>query len=143
MTSAPALTPRFLEGFLCHVAIGCVDLQASEDFYTQVLGAQRFRAYPDRRTYGLANLQLVTHLCGPEAVLWNPGVYPRHFGITFAEAAAFEAMVQRCLQHGADLALPRQIRFEGRCDQHFTFMVRDPSHNLIEFKHYNNPEMAF
>ena len=136
-------TPRFLGGVLCHVAIPCVDLEAGEAFYVGALGATLFRSYPDRRTYGLANLQIVTHLSPPQAILWEPDVYPRHFGLTLAHLADFDAMVQRCLDQRVPVILPRQVRFSGQREEHLTCIVRDPSHNLVEFKHYNDPAMAF
>lgn len=142
-SSRPCADPQFQAGVLCHIAIPAVDLDASEHFYTRALGARLFRSYPDRRTYGLANLQIVTHRSSPEQVLWNPGIYPRHFGITFSDAEWFEAMVQSCLSCEVPVVLERQYRFEGRPEQHLTFIVRDPAHNLVELKHYLDAQMAF
>lgn len=139
----PPLAPHVLSGILCHVAIPCLDLEAGRAFYAGVLGATLCREYDDRKTYGLANLQIVTHLCRAEEVLWNPSVYPRHFGLTFTDPDLFEAMVARCLSSGVPMILPRQIRFPGKQEQHLTCIVRDPSHNLIEFKCYDDPAMAF
>jgi uncharacterized protein len=141
--AAADLAPRFLGGVLCHVAIPCLDLEAARAFYVDVLGATLFREYDDRKTYGWANLQIVTHLCSEQDVLWNPQVYPRHFGLTFADLAAFEAMVQRAERAQVPMILPPQRRFPGRREQHFTCIVRDPSHNLVEFKCYDDPAMAF
>jgi len=148
MTAKPeaesaALAPRFMGGVLCHVAIPCLDLEAGQAFYEGVLGATLFRTYSDRKTYGLANLQIVTHRCREEDILWNPGVYPRHFGLTLADPQLFEQLVQRCHTKRVPILLPRQIRFPGQREQHLTCIVRDPSHNLVEFKHYDDPTMAF
>ena len=35
------------------------------------------------------------------------------------------------------------VRFEGRVEAHRTFVVEDPSANLIEFKHYTDPHMMY
>ena len=128
---------------ICHVAIPCTDLSASEAFYTQALGATLFRSYADRHTFGIANLQIVTHLCGDDQILWNPGVYPRHFGLTLADQASFEHLVERCRCAGAPIILDREVRFAGQPEQHLTFIVRDPAHNLIELKHYVNAAYAY
>jgi extradiol dioxygenase family protein len=34
-------------------------------------------------------------------------------------------------------------RFEGLVEVHRTFVLRDPSDNLIEFKHYADPRMMY
>jgi uncharacterized protein len=34
-------------------------------------------------------------------------------------------------------------RFEGKVEVHRTFVLRDPSDNLIEFKHYSDPRMMY
>ena len=35
------------------------------------------------------------------------------------------------------------VRFEGMVEVHRTFVLRDPSDNLIEFKHYTDPRMMY
>ncbi len=35
------------------------------------------------------------------------------------------------------------IRFEGMQEEHTTFFLKDPSNNLIEFKHYKNERMIY
>jgi extradiol dioxygenase family protein len=34
-------------------------------------------------------------------------------------------------------------RFPGLQEEHATFFLRDPSNNLIEFKHYRDPAMMY
>jgi extradiol dioxygenase family protein len=34
-------------------------------------------------------------------------------------------------------------RFDGQPEGHDTFVLRDPSNNLLEFKHYDNPTMVY
>jgi extradiol dioxygenase family protein len=33
------------------------------------------------------------------------------------------------------------LRFEGTVEEHTTVVLRDPSANLLEFKHYRDPRM--
>ena len=141
--SSASLEASFQNGIVCHIAIPCIDLDASHQFYVDVLGATLFREYKCRKTYGLANLQIVTHLCSPDEVLWNPDVYPRHFGLTFASQEDFEAMVTRLYQAETSFILDPQTRFPGKKEQHLTCIVRDPSHNLVEFKSYCDTGYAF
>jgi uncharacterized protein len=35
------------------------------------------------------------------------------------------------------------MRFEGMVEEHRTFVLRDPSGNLLEFKHYHDPRMMY
>lgn len=141
--STPWYTPSFQMGILCHVAIPSIDLEASRDFYVDVLGAKLYREYGDRKTFGLANLQIVTHLCRQEDVIWNPSVYPRHFGLTFIDQQDFTAMVQRAMRVESAILLQPQVRFPDKDECHFTCIVRDPAHNLVEFKWYHDSRYAF
>ena len=34
-------------------------------------------------------------------------------------------------------------RFEGLAEEHRTFVLLDPSGNLLEFKHYRDPRMMY
>ena len=34
-------------------------------------------------------------------------------------------------------------RFEGLAEVHRTFVLQDPSDNLLEFKHYRDPRMMY
>ena len=34
-------------------------------------------------------------------------------------------------------------RFEGLVEEHHTFVLLDPSGNLLEFKHYRDPRMMY
>jgi extradiol dioxygenase family protein len=35
------------------------------------------------------------------------------------------------------------VRFEGLVEAHRTFVLRDPSDNLLEFKHYDDHRMMY
>ncbi len=70
-------------------------------------------------------------------------LYPRHFGVTFREARDFDALHQLCVQRKIELFADVSIRFEGLVEAHRTFVLRDPSDNLIEFKHYADPRMMY
>jgi extradiol dioxygenase family protein len=36
-----------------------------------------------------------------------------------------------------------QPRFKDLVEEHLTFVLHDPSNNLIEFKHYRDPRMMW
>jgi uncharacterized protein len=125
-----------------HLAIPVHDLDAAQHFYVELLGCKLARRYPDRITVDFFGDQLVCHLT--EGAPAPPGsLYPRHFGVTFRAAADFEALracaVVRKIPFFSDIS----TRFEGMVEEHRTFVLADPSGNLLEFKHYRDPRMMY
>jgi hypothetical protein len=121
-----------------------------------LLGCKLARSYEDRITLDFFGDQLVCHLTEPDRDEPDPiqlsleggssrplSLYPRHFGVTFRRGEDFDALyelaVLRKVPFFADLA----VRFEGRAELHRTFVLRDPSDNLLEFKHYRDPRMMY
>ncbi len=128
-----------------HLAIPVYDLDAAQEFYVGASGCKLARRYADRITLDFFGDQLVCHLVDPpvEAPA-ELSLYPRHFGVTFREARDFDALHELCVQRKIELSLPTSvIRFEGLVEAHRTFVLRDPSDNLIEFKHYADPRMMY
>jgi uncharacterized protein len=131
-------------GDVFHLAIPVYDLDESEAFYVGALGCKLARKYADRITLDFFGDQLVCHLVEEPAV--RPGelsLYPRHFGVTFREARDFDAVHALCVQRKIELFADVSTRFEGLVEAHRTFVVRDPSDNLVEFKHYTDHRMMY
>ena len=126
-----------------HLAIPVHDLDAAQNFYVSLLGCKLARRYPDRITVDFFGDQLVCHLTEGMSAERPASLYPRHFGVTFRDSADFEAL--------HDLAVIRKIpffadistRFGGTAEEHRTFVLLDPSGNLLEFKHYRDPRMMY
>jgi extradiol dioxygenase family protein len=70
-------------------------------------------------------------------------MYPRHFGITFRHREDWDALVRLARVRGAPFFAEPSQRWEGLIEEHWTFMLIDPSNNLIEFKHYLDPRMMY
>jgi extradiol dioxygenase family protein len=125
-----------------HLAIPTHDLDEAQDFYVTRLGCKLARRYDDRITLDFFGDQVVCHLT-PGKPVTPESLYPRHFGVTFREAADFEALhacaVMRKIPFYSDMSL----RFEGLVEEHRTFVLVDPAANLLEFKHYNDPRMMY
>jgi len=129
--------------YIAHVAVPCRDLQEAARWYSEVLGAQPVRILHDRVTFSFGGtLQLVCHL-ERRAVTMPPRAYPRHFGLTFLYMDDFARMVAHVEELGVKLLTPAGIRFENSLHEHRTFMVVDPSGNVVEFKCYLNPEFSY
>jgi extradiol dioxygenase family protein len=126
-----------------HLAIPAYDLDATEDFYVRSLGCKLARRYGDRVTFDFFGDQLVCHLSEPPGGDVVVDLYPRHFGVTFRDAEDFEAVHRLCLQRNIRLFSDMCDRFEGLAEVHRTFVLRDPSDNLIEFKHYTDARMMY
>jgi uncharacterized protein len=130
-----------------HLAIPVHDLDEAQHFYVGLLGCKLARRYPDRITLDFFGDQLVCHLDAGDGQSAPPekpaSLYPRHFGVTFRDAADFEALhalaVLRKIPFFADVS----ARFGGLAEEHQTFVLLDPSGNLLEFKHYRDPRMMY
>jgi extradiol dioxygenase family protein len=125
-----------------HVAIPTHDLDAAQEFYVAGLGCKLARRYADRITLDFFGDQVVCHLTAvPDAEAQD--LYPRHFGVTFADRADLDRLVR--LAEVRELSFFREpaTRFGGLVEEHTTVVLRDPSGNLLEFKHYVDPRMMF
>jgi uncharacterized protein len=126
-----------------HLAIPAYDLAESEHFYVDLLGCKLARRYQDRITLDFFGDQVVCHLTEPPASAGGElDLYPRHFGVTFRRSEDFDAVHRLCIQREVPVFSDLATRFEGKAEVHRTFVLRDPSDNLIEFKHYADPRMT-
>jgi uncharacterized protein len=127
-----------------HLAIPVHDLDEAQRFYVDLLGCKLARRYPDRITLDFFGDQLVCHLSESDEVPIPPAsLYPRHFGVTFRRAAEFGALHELAVLRKIPFYAPLARRFEGRVEVHQTFALIDPSGNLLEFKHYDDPRMMY
>jgi uncharacterized protein len=127
-----------------HLALPAYNLETTEAFYVGVLGCKLARRYPDRITLDFFGDQVVCHLTDPPASRPEElELYPRHFGVTFCEGRDFDALHSLCVLRKCPFFRNVATRFDGMAEVHRTFVLRDPSDNLIEFKHYADPRMMY
>jgi uncharacterized protein len=126
-----------------HLAIPAHDLDAAERFYVGLLGCKLARRYPDRVTLDFFGDQLVCHLTEGPPPARPASMYPRHFGVTFREAADFQALHALAVMRKVPFFAEVSTRFEALAEEHSTFVLIDPSGNLLEFKHYRDPRMMY
>ncbi len=124
-----------------HLAIPAADLDEAYRFYVEGLGCHLARRYPDRITLDFFGDQVVCHLS--DQIDSQPDLYPRHFGVTFRRREDFEAVVRCAELRKLAVYRPCERRFEGLVEEHLTMVLRDPSWNLIEFKHYLDARMMY
>lgn len=125
-----------------HLAIPARDLDATAHFYNRQLGCRIARRYPDRITFDFFGDQLVCHHAPDEPVV-QPRLYPRHFGIAFRDGADFDLLVRLVELRKVPVFAEVGVRFEGTVEEHRTVVLRDPTGNLLEFKHYADPRMMY
>ncbi|HUY42267.1 MAG TPA: VOC family protein [Acidimicrobiales bacterium] len=129
-----------------HLAIPTYDLDEAVTFYVTQLGCKLARRYEDRITLDFFGDQVVCHLSpAPEALapVESLPMYPRHFGVTFRDKGDFDALYDLCRQRNITFYSDVSLRFEGRVEVHSTFVLCDPSNNLLEFKHYPDHRMMY
>jgi len=123
-----------------HLAIPTHDLDEAYAFYVEGLGCHLARRYPDRITLDFFGDQVVCHLT--EMDVPEPhDLYPRHFGVTFRDARDLDDLLRLVEIRTLPLFKEVALRFEGTVEEHRTVVLRDPSANLLEFKHYRDSRM--
>ncbi|HEV7207423.1 MAG TPA: VOC family protein [Mycobacteriales bacterium] len=125
-----------------HLAIPAHDLDQAYGFYVEGLGCKLARRYPDRITLDFFGDQLVCHLSAepvPDAA--EQDLYPRHFGVTFHDRGDLDRLLDLCHLRKIPFFREPALRFAGLVEEHTTVVLRDPSANLLEFKHYRDPRM--
>ena len=126
-----------------HLAIPVYDLGAAERFYVGLLGCKLARRYADRVTLDFFGDQVVCHLTEGAPPDRPESLYPRHFGVTFRDAADFQALHELAVIRKIPFFADVSSRFSGLAEEHRTFVLLDPSGNLLEFKHYRDPRMMY
>lgn len=125
-----------------HLAFPTHNIDAAKHFYVDGLGCTLGRESSRAVTFGLAGHQLVAHLVEePQPV--QRGIYPRHFGLVFLSKSLWLELAERANANGLTFFQRPRIRFAGTRVEHHTFFLEDPSHNLLEFKHYTNESAIF
>lgn len=127
---------------LFHLAFPIHDVEATLRFYVDGLGCTVGRRSKQAVTLGLAGHQLVAHLV-PEQPSKQKGIYPSHFGLVFLSEQEWQELADRAKAKELSFYQQPRMRFPGTRIEHRTFFLEDPSHNLLEFKHYTNESAIF
>ena len=125
-----------------HLAFPVHDLEEAKGFYVDGLGCTLGRQSAHAVLLGLKDHQIVAQLT-TEPLSRQQGIYPRHFGLIFTNEEEWKEMVERARTHGLKFYQHPRRRFPGTRLEHQTFFLEDPSHNLLEFKHYTHDTAIF
>lgn len=124
-----------------HLSIPVVDLAASEQFYTAVLGGVKGRetgAWVDILIWG----HQITLQHQPSQVLPRHEQRSRHFGVILPWDE-WETCTKRLLTENLSWHSEPQILRPGTLEEHAKFYLEDPSGNLIEIKAYRDLHTTF
>ncbi len=124
-----------------HLAFPIGNIADTKTFYVDGLGCVVGRESQTAIILNLSGTQLVGHVT-PE-LQPQRGIYPRHFGLVFTQSSDYEALRDRAQQQQLKFHQIEKQRFPGTALAHRTFFLEDPFYNLLEFKHYANPNAIF
>lgn len=127
---------------LFHLAFPIHDVEATLRFYVDGLGCIVGRRTKQALTLGLAGHQLVAHVV-PDLPSKQQGIYPWHFGLIFLSQEDWQGLADRAKAKDLSFYQQPRVRFPGTRIERRTFFLEDPSHNLLEFKHYTYESAIF
>jgi len=125
-----------------HLAFPANNASKTKDFYVKGLGCSLGRESKTALILGLYGNQLVAHITD-EAIEPQKGIYPRHFGLIFKSEEEWKALVKRAEEKNLKFYMQPRQRFLGTPLEHRTFILEDPSSNLLEFKYYKFESAIF
>jgi extradiol dioxygenase family protein len=125
-----------------HLAFPVTNIPQTKEFYVDGLGCQPGRENASSIILNLHGHQLVAHVT-QEPCSTQTGIYPRHFGLVFAEEADWEALVERSQRYQLLFYQQPKLRFPNSVLEHRTVFLQDPFGNLLEFKYYRHAEAVF
>lgn len=125
-----------------HLAFPVGNISQTKAFYAEGLGCQVGRESASAIILNLYGHQLVGHVTS-EPLAPQKGIYPRHFGLIFAQESDWEALLARSQQKQLQFYQQPKARFSSLPLEHRTFFLQDPFYNLLEFKFYRHAEAIF
>ena len=125
-----------------HLAFPVNDLEEAKRFYVEGLGCTLGRESKVALTLNLAGHQIIAQLT-KDPLEKQKSIYPRHFGLVFTSEDDWKRLVERAKMKNLHFYQEPRTRFSGSRLEHQTFFLEDPSHNLLEFKHYTYESAIF
>jgi extradiol dioxygenase family protein len=125
-----------------HLSIPVRDIESTKKFYVSGLGCRIGRQSAVAIMLDFHGHQIVAQVTedlGPP----QPNIYPRHFGLVCETEEEWNEWRDRAQKNGLAFFREPQRRFSGKPIEHLSFFLKDPSHNLLEFKFYLNANAIF
>ena len=131
-----------------HLAFPVRDLEATRDFYINILGCTQGRDAPRWIDFNFFGHQISAHLRPEEcqAISTNgvdgDNVPVRHFGIILPWKQ-WTSLHENLSRRSYPFLIAPKIRFQGLAGEQGTFFIRDPSGNCLEFKTFRDVQSIF
>jgi len=123
---------------LFHLAFPITDIDSTRSFYCNILGCQQGRESGHWIDFDFFGHQISAHLSqepqsGETSEVDNIQVPLRHFG-AILPLDQWHSLAERLQQAEIEFVIEPTHRFAGQPGEQYTFFVRDPSGNGLEFK---------
>ncbi len=131
-----------------HLAFPVQDLEATRQFYGELLGCPEGRSNDHWIDFNLYGHQIVAHLDDRKSdrQTTNPvdgeEVPVPHFGVVLT-MDQWEALAGKLKSHKMDFAIEPTIRFKGETGEQATMFFQDPSGNALDFKAFADDSQLF
>ena len=131
-----------------HLAFPVNDLEATRDFFVNVLGCATGRENESWIDFDLYGHQIVAHVAPDEtgnksfSGVDEKSVPVKHFGAVLPWDE-WHRLANRLREAGVDFHIEPYIRFEGEVGEQATMFFLDPSGNFLEFKSFWDPSQLF
>jgi uncharacterized protein len=142
-----AAVEEFQQRPLFHLAFPVSDLEATRNFYVDILGCTMGRSSEKWIDFDFFGYQITAHLVGdPLKSGSNPvdghEIPIPHFGLIMAWEDWHRA-VDHMNYIGVAFRIAPHIRFKDTEGEQATFFLEDPAGNCLEFKAFRNPQAVF
>lgn len=131
-----------------HLAFPVNDLEATDAFYSNILGCSKGRSSDHWIDYNLFGHQIVAHLAPEDAGKGSTNdvdghqVPVKHFGVIL-EWQQWHDFAEKLKSHGIEFIIKPYVRFEGQPGEQATMFFLDPSGNALEFKAFKDQSQIF
>lgn len=131
-----------------HLAFPVSDLEATRDFFTDVLGCATGRSSDRWIDFDFFGHQVVAHLADAEL---NPAptnpvdgkqVPASHFGVIL-DWNEWHTLADKLKSANVEFLIEPNIRFEGEAGEQATMFFTEPSGNALEFKSFRDMSQIF
>ena len=131
-----------------HLAFPVSDLEATRDFFTDVLGCATGRSSDRWIDFDFFGHQVVAHLAdadlnpAPTNPVDGKQVPASHFGVIL-DWNEWHTLADKLKSANVEFLIEPNIRFEGEAGEQATMFFTEPSGNALEFKSFRDMSQIF
>jgi len=143
----PAAIEEFRQRPLFHLAFPAICLEATRNFYVDVLGCRVGRTSENWIDFDFFGYQITAHkVAEAHTTIANPvadqAIPIPHFGLIMSWEDWHRA-VDHMNYIGVSFRVAPHVRFKDLPGEQATFFLEDPAGNCLEFKAFRRPEEIF